>query len=166
MKAKIFGFATAILLLGGSFGFAAGTSLVGSKVTGTYSIEQDGKKIADAAIINGSAYVPVRIMADATGTELEVKGKTITMKTEIVEPETTSTSPAVVKPNELALKERLSSLENRVTTLNQAITQAESDISTLSSTDQEARKKYINDLKSRVTLTMLEISEVKAQLGE
>ncbi|MFD2876633.1 hypothetical protein ACFTAO_12760 [Paenibacillus rhizoplanae] len=43
-------------------------------------MEQDGKKIADAVIINGSAYVPVRAMSEATGTGLAVEGKRITME--------------------------------------------------------------------------------------
>ncbi|MHA0855899.1 hypothetical protein [Paenibacillus sp. CMAA1364] len=54
-------------------------SLVGSKVTGVFTIEKNGKKIAESAIINGSAYVPVRVMAEATGTPITVEGKVITL---------------------------------------------------------------------------------------
>ncbi|OKP91836.1 hypothetical protein A3844_01610 [Paenibacillus helianthi] len=80
MKKRIVGAVAVVLLLGGSIGFAAGTSLIGAKVTGTYEIEQGGKKIADAAIINGTAYVPVRIMSEATGTTLSVDGRKITLE--------------------------------------------------------------------------------------
>ncbi|MEI2395576.1 hypothetical protein [Paenibacillus phytohabitans] len=80
MKKRVIGSVVAVLLLGGSIGFAAGTSIIGSKVTGTYSIEQNGKKIADAAIINGTAYVPVRVMSEATGTSLSVEGRKITLE--------------------------------------------------------------------------------------
>lgn len=80
MKKRIIGSVVAVMLLSGSIGFAAGTSLIGSKVTGTYAIEQGGKKIADAAIINGTAYVPVRIMSEATGTKLNVNGRKITLE--------------------------------------------------------------------------------------
>ncbi|WP_375104655.1 hypothetical protein ACDZ28_10815 [Paenibacillus sp. RS8] len=80
MKKKIIGLVMAALFLGSSIGFAAGSTLLGSKVTGIYTVEQDGKKIADAAIINGSAYVPVRAMSEATGTDLNVDGKKIIME--------------------------------------------------------------------------------------
>ncbi|MCL6605626.1 MAG: hypothetical protein K6T94_22410 [Paenibacillus sp.] len=79
MKNKIIGVFAVAFLLGSSIGFAANASLIGAKVTGMYSIEQGGKKIADAVIINGSAYVPVLAMSKATGTNLAVKGKTITV---------------------------------------------------------------------------------------
>ncbi|WP_438351567.1 hypothetical protein ACP8HI_13550 [Paenibacillus sp. FA6] len=71
-----------ILGLGLSFSpqiYAATSGLLGSTVSGIFTIEQNGKKIADSAIINGSAYVPVRLMAEATGTLLTVEGKVITL---------------------------------------------------------------------------------------
>lgn len=85
MKKRIICLVVLVLLLGSSIGFAAGTSLVGAKVTGVYSLKQGGKKIADAAIINGSAYVPVRAMSEASGAELEVEGesRTITIETPV-----------------------------------------------------------------------------------
>ena len=43
-------------------------SLIGAKVEGVYSIEHNGQKIAEGLIINGSAYVPVRTMANVTNT--------------------------------------------------------------------------------------------------
>lgn len=78
MKKIITGFLLGAMIFGSVPAFAASIkNLIGAKVTGIYTVEQNGKRIADGVIINGSAYVPVRSMAVATGTELTVEGKTI-----------------------------------------------------------------------------------------
>ncbi|WP_110930598.1 hypothetical protein [Paenibacillus bouchesdurhonensis] len=89
MKKFIAGIMVGALLFGGTSVLADSIkSLVGAKVTGTYTVQKtDGTKVADGAVINGSAYVPVRALAEATGIPLNVEGKTITMGTQSVKPE-------------------------------------------------------------------------------
>ena len=90
MKKFIAGILVGGLLFGVVPVFADGVkSLMGAKVTGIYNVEQGGKKIADGAVINGSAYVPVRAVANATGTPLTVKGKTIILDEQTTKPEGT-----------------------------------------------------------------------------
>lgn len=79
MKKFISGFVAGALLFGGVSAFAA-SGLIGQKVQGLYSIEKGGAKVADAVIINGSAYAPVRAVAAATGAGLSVEGKKIIMQ--------------------------------------------------------------------------------------
>ncbi|MEK3699636.1 hypothetical protein NYE33_21905 [Paenibacillus sp. FSL R10-2199] len=81
MKKKIFVIMTSALMLGGSIGFAAASSpLIGAKVQGLFTVQKaNGTKIGDAIIINGSAYAPVRAVAEAVGTNLTVEGKKIIM---------------------------------------------------------------------------------------
>jgi len=79
LKIKISGVIIGVLLIGGASAFAASNNLVGQKVQGLFSIEKNGAKIADAVIINGSAYAPVRSVAEATGAGLTVEGKKIIM---------------------------------------------------------------------------------------
>ncbi|AIQ29379.1 hypothetical protein P40081_15395 [Paenibacillus sp. FSL P4-0081] len=79
MKKFISGFVVGALLFGGVSAFAA-SGLIGQKVQGLYSIEKAGVKVADAVIIDGSAYAPVRAVAAATGTGLTVEGKKIIMQ--------------------------------------------------------------------------------------
>ncbi|WP_339314636.1 DUF4352 domain-containing protein [Paenibacillus sp. FSL R10-2734] len=76
MKKFISGFVAGALLFGGASAFAA-SGLLGQKVQGVFTVEKDGAKIAEAAIINGSAYAPLRAVADATGTEIGIQGKKI-----------------------------------------------------------------------------------------
>lgn len=83
MKKFISGVIVGAVLMTGASTFAASSSLIGQKVQGLFSIEKAGVKVADAVIINGSAYAPVRAVADATGTSLAVEGKKITMGTEV-----------------------------------------------------------------------------------
>ncbi|WP_438498011.1 hypothetical protein [Paenibacillus sp. IHBB 3054] len=77
MKKFVSGIIVGLLLFSGASVFADSVSLVGQKVQGLFSVEKSGKKIADAVIINGSTYAPVRAIAEATGAKLDVKGKTI-----------------------------------------------------------------------------------------
>ncbi|MEK4513649.1 hypothetical protein [Paenibacillus sp. FSL K6-2524] len=81
MKKFIAGIIVGALLFGAMPVMAAQVkSVLGQKVTGTYTVQKaDGTKIAEGAVINGSAYVPVRAIAEATGTDLDVKGKVITL---------------------------------------------------------------------------------------
>lgn len=68
-------------MFGGVSVFADSASLIGQKVQGLFSIEkQSGGKIADAVIINGTAYAPVRAVSEATGVQLAVEGKKIIME--------------------------------------------------------------------------------------
>ncbi|MHA6530175.1 hypothetical protein [Paenibacillus sp. BAC0078] len=80
MKKFISGVIVGALIFGGVSAFADGVGLVGKKVSGTYTVVKDGKKIADAAIIDGSAYAPVRAISEAAGVPLSVKGKEILMQ--------------------------------------------------------------------------------------
>ncbi|MNW49578.1 hypothetical protein D3C74_270040 [compost metagenome] len=82
MKKFISGIIVGVLLFAGTTTFADSIGLVGKKVTGIYTIEKDGRTIAEAAIINGSAYAPVRAVAEATGADLKVEGKKIVLNTD------------------------------------------------------------------------------------
>lgn len=78
MKKFVSGIIVGALLFAGASAFADSTVLTGKKVSGMYVIEKrSGGKIADAAIIDGTAYAPVRAVAEATGAKLTVEGKKI-----------------------------------------------------------------------------------------
>ncbi|WP_375103765.1 hypothetical protein ACDZ28_32660 [Paenibacillus sp. RS8] len=82
MKKFVSGLIVGVLLFAGASVFADSASLIGKKVQGLYTIEKSGKKVSDAIIIDGSAYAPVRAVAEATGAGLSVEGKKIIMSTE------------------------------------------------------------------------------------
>ncbi|MNC14402.1 hypothetical protein D3C75_621790 [compost metagenome] len=105
LKKFISGVIVGALLFGGVSVFADGIGLVGKKVSGTYTIVKDGKKIADAAIIDGSAYAPVRAISEAAGVPLSVKGKEILMQnTSVAE---NNNGQAVNQTNQNPTKEEL-----------------------------------------------------------
>lgn len=161
MKKKIVGIVAAALLLGGSIGFAASSSLIGAKVSGMYTIKQAGKKIADAIVVNNSAYVPVRTMSEATGAGLTVEGKTIILESKETE-KALKASIATAK-----LRERLAGAESSVQVLKEAIQLAETTAAELTSAaDQEAQRNYIAELNKRVAFMETEIAQLKEQLGE
>lgn len=179
MKKKIVGIVAAALLLGGSIGFAANTSLIGAKVAGLYSIEQNGKKIADAVIINGSAYVPVRTMSEATGTGLTIEGKTIILKSKdadkpvaIPETDTTVAEPVntqrVLSESEKAtLRSKLVVGESAIAKYHEVIAQTKAEIDAPKESSNIAElQKFIVDIESRITATEAIIADIKAKLGE
>lgn len=65
MKKLITGAIAGALLLTSVSVFADSASLVGKKVQGLFTVEQNGKRIADAVIIDGTAYAPVRAVSEA-----------------------------------------------------------------------------------------------------
>ncbi|SEU32794.1 hypothetical protein [Paenibacillus sp. NFR01] len=84
MKKFISGLIVGALLFSGVSAFADGTSLIGKKVQGLFSVEKAGVKVADAVVINGTAYAPVRAVAEATGATLSIEGKKIIMGAEVL----------------------------------------------------------------------------------
>lgn len=82
MKKFISGIIVGVLLFTGASAFADSVSLIGQKVQGLFTVEKSGAKIADAVIINGTAYAPVRAVSEATGATLIVEGKKIILGTE------------------------------------------------------------------------------------
>lgn len=80
MKKFISGVIVGALLFSGVTVFADSASLIGQKVQGLFTIEKNGKKVDDAIIINGTAYAPVRSVAEASGAKLTVEGKKIIME--------------------------------------------------------------------------------------
>lgn len=81
ISGAISGVLVGALIFGGATSFAAGVNpFAKSRITGVFSVfKSDGSKIADAPVIDGAAYVPVRVMSNAAGIDLKVEGKSIIM---------------------------------------------------------------------------------------
>ncbi|WP_143536154.1 hypothetical protein [Saccharibacillus sp. O23] len=58
---------TAGLLLFGGTAAAASSSLVGHKVSAVIGVERHGKPVAEAIVVQGRSYVPVRSLEEAAG---------------------------------------------------------------------------------------------------
>lgn len=93
------------LIFGGASSFAAGVNpFAKSKITGVFSVlKSDGTKIADAPVIDGSAYVPVRAMSNAAGIDLKVEGKSIIMG----EANSSSSNGQIIGENDALSPEKL-----------------------------------------------------------
>lgn len=82
MKKFISGLIVGLLLFAGTTVFAdSAKSLLGKKVQGTFEVAFNGKAIGDAAVIDGSTFLPVRSISDATGINIAVEGKKINLTT-------------------------------------------------------------------------------------
>lgn len=58
---------TAGLLLFGGTAAAASSGLIGQKVSAVIGVERHGKPVAEAIVVNGRSYVPVRSLEEAAG---------------------------------------------------------------------------------------------------
>lgn len=121
MKKFVAGVIVGGFLLAGASAFADSSSLIGQKVQGLFSVEKAGTKVADAIVINGTAYAPIRAVSDATGTELAVEGKKIIIQEK--EEVTVSSSPSV--------QDKLK--QTQIDSLNRVIEQMTADITTYNS---------------------------------
>lgn len=174
MKKLISGAIAGALLLTSVTVFADSASLVGKKVQGLFTVEQNGKKVADAVIIDGVAYAPVRAVSEAAGVELKVEGKKIIMKepelgTTIAEPVSTSVpeptatpaqSTVTIKPTaspEQAKENKIRSLEIKLATLSGSIAMTEARLK--DDPTNESLKQKVIDLKA-------EYATLEAQLAE
>jgi hypothetical protein len=107
LKKFVSGVIVGVLLFAGASVFADSASLIGKKVQGLYTIEKSGKKVADAIIIDGSAYAPVRAVAEATGAGLSVEGKKI-----------------IMSDNDVPQSVQISALQNKIATLEYNVNSA------------------------------------------
>lgn len=160
MKKFIAGFVAGALLFCGVPAFADSIkNILGAKVTGIYTVQKsNGEKIAEGAIINGSTYVPVRAISEATGAALNVdtKAKVITLEEANALNTTDESIPEVVKDG---LREDLKGYESRLVTLNEKLKAAESDTSTDNS-------EFIELLNEKIEETKTNIAEIQTKLGE
>ena len=162
MKKIFIGAIAGALLLTSVSAFADSASLVGKKVQGLFTVEQNGKKVADAVIIDGVAYAPVRAVSEAAGVELKVEGKKIIMS-ESLEPTSTPaptsipiTSSPTASP-EKQKENKIISLKSQLNTLAAKIGIAE--IQLKDDPTNESLKQKIVDLKAQY-------AEMEAQLAE
>ncbi|OWR32695.1 hypothetical protein CDO73_03590 [Saccharibacillus sp. O23] len=93
--------------------------MIGQKVQSVFSLEKDGKKIAEAVAINGATYAPVRAIAEATGTSLKVEGKTITMSDK-----DKATASTTVSNDETPVNIQIMAKQNKIDALNRDIESA------------------------------------------
>jgi uncharacterized protein involved in exopolysaccharide biosynthesis len=175
VKKFISGVIVGALLFGGASAFAASSSLIGQKVQGLFSIEKAGVKVADAVIINGSAYAPVRAVATATGAGLTVEGKKIIMD------ETTISTAAEVQVQINALNFKREDLTKQIqaaeggikmyeTTyipnaernFNGALTEVEK---TGSAAALEARKAELEQRKAELATLQQQLTDLDAQIA-
>lgn len=178
MKKFIFGFIAGALVFGTIPVFADSVkSLIGTKVTGVYVVEKSGMKIADGAVINGSAYVPVRAIANATGTNLTVEGKKIKLGGVPMEDEWHSREGKIREELDNA-KFKLKLLEEALPAYEKSLKRAQDILNNESEYDPAANDRFvitqrildektaeINTLKQRIADLEAEIARIHAEIG-
>lgn len=166
MKKFISGVIVGALLFSGVTVFADSVGLIGQKVQGLFTIEKNGKKVDDAIIINGTAYAPVRSVAEASGAKLTVEGKKIIMedvttptekRSAELEAERAKTSAEITK-----LETNIADLETNVIPMFEA--QAKEMIT--NGAISETAKKTADDYKQVVVKQKAELAYLQEKLAQ
>ncbi|MEK4141156.1 hypothetical protein NST48_09390 [Paenibacillus sp. FSL M7-0547] len=169
MKKFISGVIVGALMFAGASVFADSSSLIGKKVQGLFSIEQSGSKIADAVIIDGSAYAPIRAVAEATGSTLKVEGKKIVMGDT---PTTSSTSVKTLATLQAERVKVVSEIEQKSTNIERLKTEEIPRYETFakemeSNKTMSAKMKAVADeYRQTITQTEIEVVNLQKQLAD
>lgn len=119
----------AILMLGVSVSAANISAIIGKKVDGTMTVSVDGKKLEkEAAIINGTSYIPVR---DATNA---INGEIVSVQNKHIEIVTKGGAAVSVDEQKLVNEMRITSL---LSTKEDQLSRLQANI--------DAREKYFKD---------------------
>ncbi|WP_342439348.1 hypothetical protein NSS79_10755 [Paenibacillus sp. FSL L8-0436] len=178
MKKFVSGLIVGVLLFAGASAFADSSSLIGQKVQGLFSIERNGTKVADAVVINGSTYAPVRAIAEATGSKLTVEGKKIIMaERSDAAPavgETTQVEPVALEAEREKLKAEIEKKTKGIEEFQKSqidfwdVLIAENPNSTTIPQWKAAKEKYsvmLEQLKTELATLQTKLTEIDAKLA-
>lgn len=193
MKKFVSGIIVGVLLFAGTTVFAdTAKELIGKRVQGTFEVTFNGKKISDAAVIEGSTYLPVRSVSEAAGIDIVIEGKKINLTTDNNVKDVLG-GIDVDDKNMTALENRISTLKeqilldrqkldsekiNTLPRLESRLLEMKDDqyssalgpaltkqgIDNLEAQIAES-KKYIQELQSKIEAAEAEIKELEAQLN-
>lgn len=180
MKKFIVGVFVGAILFGGSSVLASSVkSIMDAKVTGLYIVEQGGKKIADGGVINGSAYVPIRAIADATGTSFTIEGKKIILENKLnlneggaLSEENTDRMSQIAKLKGLIITNRntISAEKGNITRYEEAITEDEAREEKVPGYQEGVRaniekcRERIADYEAKIIAAEAEIARIQAEI--
>ncbi|SET62204.1 hypothetical protein [Paenibacillus sp. NFR01] len=164
MKKFISGLIVGALLFSGVSAFADSSSLIGKKVQGLFSVEKAGVKVADAVVINGTAYAPVRAVAAATGATLSIEGKKIIVGAEVLS--NGLYDELIVQRT--AIESKINEAKGGVklyeeTYIPKAQDQYDKSIGT---TDEAARKQFLDNLKLNLSKQKEDLAALQQQLAD
>lgn len=80
MKKFVSGLLVGALLMFSAQVYGTSSKLVGAEVGGTMDVNLEGKKIGEAAVIEGKSYLPVRDLANGLKMEVKVDNKVINLE--------------------------------------------------------------------------------------
>lgn len=154
MKKFIFGFVVGALLFGSVSAFAA-SGIIGEKVQGLLNVEKKGNKIADAVVVNGIAYAPVRALSESLGADLKVEGKKIVLDTTRIEIETRVSF----------LNESIGTENNYIMQLKEKLIETEAKLAASTSQGEKDDIGYWVDIfYDRIAMAQISINDLQAQI--
>ncbi|WP_410512045.1 hypothetical protein PaeBR_18675 [Paenibacillus sp. BR2-3] len=176
MKKFVAGIIVGGFLFAGASVFADSSSLIGQKVQGLFSVEKAGTKVADAIVINGTAYAPVRAVSDATGTELTVDGKRIIIQEKEAQITVSETNSPIVTPS-VSEKKRLSDIEGytdgienrkkKIETLEALLEVEQNKLkNALTAGDKQTAEENIQELELRIKQEQESLVQAETKLAE
>lgn len=167
MKKFIAGFIVSALLFGAIPAFADGVkSIFGAKVTGLYTVQKsNGEKVAEGAVLNGSAYVPVRAMSEAVDRKLTVDSK---KKVIVLEDVQSSEESYVLQSQKSVLTDKIKNLENSISMYEtDVIPRAKERVEgAINEVEKEQKKEFLNNRIEQLNQYKSELADLQKQLAE
>ncbi|MEK8206773.1 hypothetical protein NST41_14365 [Paenibacillus sp. FSL L8-0696] len=161
MKKAVAGFLAGIVFMIGAQAFGDSISKIGKKIQTEYSVTVDGKKLTVPAIaVDGTSYAPVRAIGEATGYDVTVSGKSISLDKEsaTVAPTNESSQTATPQPT---FSSGLTEAQNKIATINGIIATAAANIT---ATEWQLKDDPNNtELKTKLEKLKSEYAELLAQ---
>lgn len=150
--------------------FADSSSLIGQKVQGLFSVEKSGSKVADAVVINGTAYAPVRAVSEATGAELSVEGKRIIIKEKEAKATVSEINVVADQRKQSQIEGRIKGIEDLKLTINKfeslLKTEQEKLNNAATSGDKETAQENIQELEIRIKQEKEALVNAEEKLAE
>jgi uncharacterized protein YukE len=172
MKKFVSGLIVGVLLFAGASAFADSSSLIGQKVQGLFSVEKNGAKVADAVIIDGSAYAPVRSVAEAAGVTLQVEGKKIIMtnNANVIDPLVELNAKRETLVEQIATHEKqIKGYKDNILPTYESLAEelaGNGSLGQRAAEDYAAFKKQVDTWESELATLKQQLTELNAQIAE
>ncbi|MGG1518731.1 hypothetical protein ABE504_25150 [Paenibacillus oryzisoli] len=166
-------------IIGAIFGFLVATavgaraegvkSLIGEVIDGAFNVKVDGKELADqAVVIQGTSYLPVRAIGEATGYDVAFDpnaGIELTKKADEVAEQPAEQNPNIVRAQRIEeLRAKSEEIKKEITGLYQTVRKYMSlemtDPQSIDQNDYQAAKKAWEAKKEELAAVNKEIAEL------
>ncbi|MBB6672629.1 hypothetical protein [Cohnella nanjingensis] len=158
---------------------AGAATLIGSKVNGKKDVKLNGKTIGQAAIIDGTSYLPVRSMANSLNLGVDTNGGTINLTSDESQPTPTPAPTDItlgpdptptpdIKSEKEILTEKLQGVNGKIWSLNKFLSTFKPIVESGKSSPEGQKQldQQLEDYNSQLADLQKQKADLEAQLAK